>query len=46
MDDEIIASTKNVVLRTRARRAEEDRDDKLEQIEQKLDLLLSKMNNN
>ncbi len=43
MDEEVVASTKSVVLKTRAKREEERREDRIALIEKKIDLLLQKM---
>ncbi len=44
MDEDIVASTKNIVLKTRAKSKEVALEQRIDGIDKKIDLLLSKFN--
>ena len=43
MNEDILSSTKSVVLKTRAKKAEAEKEDRIDRLEKKIDLLLKKM---
>ena len=44
MNEDILSSTKSVVLKTRAKKAEAEKEDRIERLEKKIDVLLAKLN--